>query len=190
MKKLTFEEKTKLAFSIEYIVIALIALVIGVLKLIGVIPTKPVRLLVYNIISMAGAVYMIADMIWYACSEKKRKRTAIIDKVLASPAFLYLMGFDIYCFIYYGRADDMLVRYSIGIVLIYVAVIYIFLGIYHYKHPSPQIVQAIKDIEEAKRLEQEEKELEAKQAELEKQKSELEELNKQIEAIENKEEEK
>ena len=158
-KKLTIEQKVILSYSIELIVIALIALVIGVLKLVDVIHTKPNRLLVYNVISLIGGLWIIIELIWAFCSPKKKQRTCLLDKYLLLPAMGYLLAFDVYCFIYYGQEiNDLFVRISIGAVLIYIALAYIYQGIYHYKHPVPQILAAIEEMKKAEEAEKKEEE--------------------------------
>ena len=157
--KMSVEKKTKLIYSGELIIIALIALVIGILKLVGVIDTKPVRLLVYNIISLVGAVIFIGNFVWALVSPKKRKKTSMLDSLITLPVMLYLIGFDIYCFVIGKDAvPDIIVKYSVGLVLIYIGIDYIFQGIYHYFYLTPQLAEAIKEeedrlLEEAKQVE-------------------------------------
>lgn len=145
------EKKVKLIYSGELIVIAVILLVIGILKLIGTIETKPTRLFVYNIITSVGAIWFIIDLIWTINSPKRRKSSSLLDKSLVMPACAYLMFFDIWCFVHKAQnldVNDLLVKISIGSVLVYIGVVYAFLGLYHYKHPLPSLVEAI---EEAKK---------------------------------------
>ena len=154
--KMPTEKKIRITFLLEYVILAIVALVVGVLKMAGVIPTKPTRLLIYNIISIVGAAYFIIEIVWYFLSEKKRQRTDLLDKLIVLPVLLYLLAFDIYCFIYYGKPMwDIFVTMSIGSALTYVGLVYIFLGIYRYKHPSKMILEAIKEVEESdKKLEE------------------------------------
>ena len=153
MKKISTENKVKLIYSGELAIIALVVLVIGILKLTGVIQTKPLRLLIYNIISLAGAAYLIFDLIWALVSPKKRKKSCLLDKFMVVPAFCYLIFFDIFCFINKAKGlepepDDLFIKLSIGIVLLYISAVYLFQAIYHFKHPVPQLLEAI---EEAKK---------------------------------------
>ena len=69
------ETKVKLIYSGELVVIAIIAAVIAILKLTGVIPTNPTRLLIYNIITLAGGLWFIIDLVWTLKSEKRRKKS-------------------------------------------------------------------------------------------------------------------
>ena len=63
-KKLSLETKTKLIYSLELIAIAVVLIVFAILKLTGIVPTKPTRLFVYNIITTIGGAYFIFDFIW------------------------------------------------------------------------------------------------------------------------------
>lgn len=151
-KKLSEETKVKLIYCGELAIIAIVVIVIGALKLSGIIATKPTRLLVYNIITTLGGVWLITDLIWALASPKRKARSCLMDKLMVLPVGLYLLFFDILCFIDKAKGvttDDLLVRLSVGIVLLYVGVVYIFQAIYHYFKPIPQMLEAI---EEAKQI--------------------------------------
>ena len=151
------ETKVKLIYSGELVVIAIIAAVIAILKLTGVIPTNPTRLLIYNIITLAGGLWFIIDLVWTLKSEKRRKKSSLLDKTLAMPISAYLLFFDAYCFIYKAQGIDVsddFVKISVGVVLLYVAILYVFQAIYHYYHPVPMLIEAI---EEAQKMDEEEK---------------------------------
>lgn len=155
--KLSTETKVKLIYCGELAIISIVVLVIGILKMVDVIHTRPTRLFIYNIITTVGAAYFIFDLVWYIVSPKKRKRSSLLDKLLILPASFYLIYFDIICFIdKYKNAEpnELFVRYSVGAVLLYIAVIYLFQAFFHFKYPVPQLIEAI---EEAKQAELEEK---------------------------------
>ena len=159
-KKLSEETKIKLIYCGELAIIALIVIVIGALKLAGVIATKPTRLLIYNIITTLGGAWLITDLIWALVSPKRRAKSCLLDKFMTLPVGLYLLVFDVICFIdkIKGVAtNDLLVKLSVGVVLLYIGAVYIFQAIYHYFKPVPQMLEAI---EEAKQIAIE-KELEA-----------------------------
>lgn len=156
-EKMSIEKKTKLIYSGELILIALVAFTIGLLKILGVIDTKPTRLLVYNIITLAGGAFFIITGIRVIISKRARAKTSLLDKLLAMPVSLYLIAFDIICFVKGDAIDYDFVKYSIAIVLFYVAAIYIFEGIYHYHHLTPQLIEAIKEEEEELNKEKTEK---------------------------------
>lgn len=173
-QKLSEEAKVKLIYCGELALIAIVVIVIGALKLAGIIATKPTRLLVYNIITTLGGVWIIADLIWSIASTKRRAKSCLMDKFMTLPAGLYLLVFDTICFINKAQGletNDLLVKLSVGIVLLYVGVIYIFQAIFHYFHPVPQMLEAI---EEAKQAKLEEEQQATKNTEIEEEKTEEE----------------
>ena len=143
------EKKIKLIYSIELIAIAIIALVIAILRMVGVMKPSSTRLLVYNIITTLGGIWIIADLIWCLLSPRRKAKNCLLDKFIILPLGLFLLGFDIYCFVTKEVAEPLVI-YGVSGALIYLAVIYVFLGIYHYFIPVPQIQEAI---EEAKKEE-------------------------------------
>lgn len=162
IKALPIETKLKLIYSGEIIVIALIAIVIGILKISGFIPTKPTRLLIYNIISLLGACYLLFDFIWILVSKKHRQKSCLLDKIMVLPFIGYIFAFDIMCFIdkaIGATTDDNFVKYSIGAILISLGAIYIFQGIYHYFKPTPQVIELIEESQK-QLLEEENSEIE------------------------------
>ena len=144
-KKMPIEKKVKLIYSGELIFISIVLLLIGILKMVDIIPTNPTRLLVYNIITMIGGVVLLGDFLWATFSKKRRANVCYLDKWLALPAGLYLIIFDIICFVKSSSLDSKFSTYSIGIVLIYIGAIYIFEGIYHWYHLTPQLQKAIEE---------------------------------------------
>lgn len=157
-QKMSEETKIKLIYCGELVLIAAVVIVIGALKLAGIIATKPTRLFIYNIITMAGGTWLIFDLIWALVSKKRRPKVCLLDKILVLPVGLYLFYFDIVCFINKAQGtvvDDLLVKLSVGIVLLYVGVVYLFQAVYHYKYPLPQIIEAIEEAKKAKEEEQE-----------------------------------
>ena len=73
--KLSEEKKVKLIYSGELIIIAIVFLVIGILRLVGVIQTSEKRLLIFNIITTLGGAWMIIDLVWALASERRRKKS-------------------------------------------------------------------------------------------------------------------
>ncbi len=144
-KKMSNETKIKLIYSGELVVIALIILVISILKFTGVMPTKQTRLLVYNIISLIGFVWIVVDFVWSIASKKRRQKTCFLDKFLMLPAGLYILFFDIMCFAKFFTYEEAIVQYSIAGILMYLAVIELFMAVYHWFKPVPQILEAIEE---------------------------------------------
>ena len=172
-EKMSIEKKVKLIYSGELIFIAIVFLVLATLELCRVLKIRDWVLIAFNWITIFGGAWMIADFIWTLVSPKKRAKNSLLDKCLLLPLGIYLIVFDIICFAKQGMKED--VSYDFRLYMMtsafyYVAVIYIFQGFYHYKHPIPSLVAAIKqEEEEAKKKEfEQEKPLENQAEETEK----------------------
>lgn len=147
--------KIKRIFLVEYLLIAVVVLVIAILKLTGVMPNSKNRLLVYNIITTLGGVFIIVTFLLALFDKKRREKVEMLDKSLLLPLAIYLLPFDIYCFFKYGTFNEEFVKYSVAIVLIYIFLIYTFLGIYHYYKPSKEILNAYEEMKKEEELEKE-----------------------------------
>ena len=152
-KKLDALTKIKIVFTIEYLVIAFVVITIGVLKLTNVMASRQPRLLIYNIITVLGSLFILYSSIRMLVDKKYRQKVEVLDKLLLLPLPLYLIPFDIYCFLHYGTFNTDYIKYSISSVLLYIGVVYIFLGIYHFFKPSKEILEALKEEEEKELLE-------------------------------------
>ena len=162
MAKMSAEKRTKLIYSVELIVIAIVFVVIATLEILRVMHFRDWILIAFNWITIFGGTWMVVDFVWTFVSSKKRLKSSLLDKCLLLPLGIYLIIFDIICFAKYGfetvNSYDFRM-YMMTAAFYYVAIVYIFQGIYHYYHPIPLMVQAIKEAEEAER----EKALELKQ---------------------------
>lgn len=144
---MNIEKKTKLIYSGELIAIAVIALVIGLLKLLSVIPTNSGLHLAFHIITLVGSTWVFTDFFWTLFDKKRRARNSLMDKIMALPLAIYMVSFDIAGLVV-ARTESY---YQIGVpmALFYLACIYIFQGIYHYYHPIPLILEAIEEEKKA-----------------------------------------
>lgn len=144
-KKMDAFTKMKLIYSIELAVIALVALVIGILELTSVIHIKDVVITIFNWVTLFGGTIMVIDFIWTMTSPKKRAKSSLIDKFLMLPLGLYLIVFDLVVLIanYDKEIYYDIYKYCIGCALLYLAVIYLFQAIYHWKHPVPALLQEL-----------------------------------------------
>ena len=151
-QKMDEYKKCKLMYSLEFIIIAVAFTVIGVLKICGVWDYNEVRKAIFNWITIFGGLWMIIDFIWVLCSKKRRKKNSLLDKILQVPLGIYLIIFDLLCFLWKGQPDNF---YQIGMPMsfFYIGVIYMFEGVYHWYHPVPAVVQMGIDIEKAKQEE-------------------------------------
>ena len=136
-KKMDVITKTKLILCGELVIIALVFLVLAILKATGVMGTNETRLRIFNWITIFGGTWLIADFFWAALSKERQKRIALIDKCLHLPAGIYLIAFDLYCFISNPAIDSPICKYGVPIVFAYLAICYIFEGIYHFYRPVP-----------------------------------------------------
>ena len=135
--------KIKLIYSGELLFIAVVFLVIGLLELLKVITIKDWVQLVFKIVTLAGAAWLIADFLWTLLSPKKRAKNSLMDKIMMLPLAAYLLAFDIYGFV----SPRPYEYYQIGIPIafFYISCAYIFQGIFHYKHPVPMVVEMISE---------------------------------------------
>ena len=149
-------------YVIELFVVAAIVIALATLKLVGVIGSSQNFRHVFNIITIIGATYIIADFVWLCCSKKRQKRNSWFDKISLLPFAIAMFVFDIICLVQWNVENIEYFTIFVVIAFYYIAVIYIVQGIYHIKKPSPTIV--ISAIEEYNaKLEQAKKEQEKEQ---------------------------
>ena len=101
-------KKIKMIYSIEFLAIALVFLVIGLLELFKIMSFSERFQLIFKIITLAGAAWIFFDFFWTLYSPKKRKKNSLLDKILLLPAAIYIVVFDIVGFTTnsYGWRDD------------------------------------------------------------------------------------
>ena len=148
-------KKNKTIFLLEYLVIAVVLLLVGFLRLFDVIPYSDKRLLVYNIVTLIGVAYVFFDTTWYIVSKKKRERSDLIDKIFPLIAAIYLLVFDILVLAKINTELNF-IKYSISIVLLCAGAVSLFLGIYHHYKPSKMLLEAVEEEYQEKLKEQEE----------------------------------
>ena len=148
-------KKNKTIFLLEYLVIAVVLLLVGFLRLFDVIPYSDKRLLVYNIVTLIGVAYVFFDTTWYIVSKKKRERSDLIDKIFPLIAAIYLLVFDILVLAKINTELNF-IKYSISIVLLCAGAVSLFLGIYHHYKPSKMLLEVVEEEYQEKLKEQEE----------------------------------
>jgi hypothetical protein len=141
--------KIKLIYSGELLAFAVVFLVLGILELLRVIKLSDRFQLIFKIVTLVGATWLVTDFVWVMLSPKRKAKNSIMDKAMLLPLALYLYVFDILGFVLqpgYGY-------YQIGVpaAFFYISCVYAFQGIYHYYHPVPSILEMI---EEAKKPEE------------------------------------
>ena len=145
---MTIEKKNKLIYSGELVLIGVAVLVIGVLQLIKVITFSERFQLIFKIITLVGATWMIVDFVWALKSAKHRKSSPILDKVTLLPLAAQLYVFDIIGFAI--KPPYEYYQFGVPMVFFYLGVAYIFLGVYHYYKPIPLVLEMIAEEEQAK----------------------------------------
>lgn len=130
-------KKLKLFYSGELMLFAIAFMVLGFLELFRIIKFSERFQLIFKILTLIGASWLLFDFFWTLLSKSKRAKNSMLDKTMMVPLAVYLYAFDIAGFILnpnYGY-------YQIGvpIAFIYISCAYIFQSIYHYYHPIPLI---------------------------------------------------
>ncbi len=156
---MTIEKKNKLIYSGELVFFAVAFLVIGLLELLKVIVLSDRFQLIFKILTLVGATWLVTDFFWTLLNKKRRANNDLLDKIIMLPLAIYLYAYDIAGFVV-ARPYEY---YQIGvpIAFFYIACSYMFQGIYHYYKPIPLIVQAIE--EETKAKEEKEKQTEVQE---------------------------
>ena len=161
-KKLDTITKAKLIYSCELLIFAIVFLVFAILKITGVMAGNDVRSKIFNWVTIFGGTWITIDFLWAIFSKKRRPKVALIDKCLHLPAGLYLISFDIYCFVTNPKGNSDVYRYGVPIVLFYLCSCYLFESIYHFFKPIPGLLE----IEEMEKAEQEAKVVAEQEAEI------------------------
>ena len=142
------EEQKKLikkynrVYVIELFVIAAVVVVLGTLKITGVINTSQTSRRIFNIITIIGSTFIVLDFIWLCFSKAKQKRNCWLDKISVLPISIALITYDIICFINWDVETLSYSNLFVAIVLYYVAAVYTIQALYHLKKPHPSMVTA------------------------------------------------
>lgn len=148
MAKISEETKVKLVYSGELFVISIVFLVLGILKITGVMGYDETRRIIFNYITIAGGIWILIDFIWCLVSPKRRAKNCLLDKILNLPLGIYLLTFDILCLINGENYEQSFFVYGICIAFFYVTINYMFQSIYHYFKPLPMLMEEIEKTKE------------------------------------------
>lgn len=136
------DKKLKLVYCGELMLFVVVFAVLGILFLTGVITPADWKRYLFTYVTLAGTTWLTIDFIWALASKKRRAKVCLLDKILVLPIVPVLMPFDIYCIIN-GCAENLPYRYFIGGNLVYLAIVYLFMSIYHYYRPTKQMQNII-----------------------------------------------
>ena len=143
-KKMDAVTKMKLIYSGELFIFSIAFLVIAILEFTKVIKISERHHLIFNWLTIFGGTWLISDFFWAFFSKKRRKRVAIIDKIIHLPLGIYLISFDLYCLIAQPSNPDVY-QYGIPCALSYLCLSYMFEAIYHFYHPIPGLFDDLED---------------------------------------------
>ena len=136
-------KKMILVYTIELLVFAVAFLVIAILEFTRVLTISETHLRIINWVTIFGAPLGLLDFVWFYFSPIRRKKNSFLDKILIVPLAIYILVFDIICFVNYDNPQVELAQLMIPIALSYVAVIYSIEAAYHYKHPVPMLLMEL-----------------------------------------------
>ncbi len=142
-KKMSDMTKVKLIYCGELLIIAIIFLVLGILKLTGVMGTSSTRQSIFNWVTLFGGTWVIIDFIWFLASKKRRAKNSLLDKCLNLPLGPYLITFDLICLI--TTESEQFYTIGTSIVFLYIFFSYAFQGVYHFFKPNPAMIEAAEE---------------------------------------------
>lgn len=148
-KKMDDLTKAKLIYCGELLLFAIVFIVLGILNILKVIVIKDWKETVFNWLTLVGGFVTIGDFIWLCFSKKRQKKNSLLDKILPLPLSVTLIILDLFALIQGGRSQDYY-QYTIGGAFCYLALVYLFESVFHYIHPSPALLEALKEDSEKK----------------------------------------
>ena len=163
-KDLSNEQQGLLMFSGEFLLFAVIFLVLGILKATYIIPYNEKRRIIFNYITLAGGAWGVVDFFWTLLSKKKREKNCMLDKVFTLILGIYIITVDIIALCMPNLSQDFYVQ-TFAAAVIYGGLMFVYMGIYHYFKPLPSFLEEIKKLEEEAAQEEAEKEAKEKEKE-------------------------
>lgn len=164
-KKLDELTKYKLVYSGELLFFAIVMALLCFLFAFGIIPVKDWKKWLFTILTLVGGIWMIVDFVWTLKSEKKRKKNSLIDKIILVPSGLALLGLDIYALVNLAKdttwcmiGDINFFQVEISCALGYVAIVYIFMAIYHWFNIHPMVNEMMEEDKKEKEIQENTKE--------------------------------
>ena len=153
-KKIDYLTKAKLIYSGELVIFALLFLVLGLLFILQVIGVTSYKKWLFPILTLAGAIWVIIDLVWTLLSPKRKAKSSLIDKWLVVPSSLVFIGCDSYVLTALiinpsTTSLDVFFPLYIGITILYLSGVYLFESIYHFYRPLPALIEAVKEDEKS-----------------------------------------
>lgn len=142
-------KRSKIMYSVELLAFAAIFLVLGILLFCHVINLANNTFRIYfAYITCIAAWIAILDFLWTLLSQKRRAKSSLLDKALSLPALATIIALDILYWVKGAEASQSIHQYGVAAVFVYIALDYLFQGIYHYKHPVPDMRKSLDDLKE------------------------------------------
>ena len=138
-------KKAKIIYTVELAVFAVAFLVIAILQFVRVINFGETHLRIINWVTIFGASFGLVDFIWFLKSPVRRQKNSMLDKCALVPLMIYILTFDIICFVNYSNPQLELAQIMIPIALCYVTLVYSIEAIYHWYHPVPMLIEAAEE---------------------------------------------
>ena len=143
-EKMPEEKKLKLVYSGELLLFVVVFGTLGILFLTGVIKPADWKRYLFTYVTLIGGTWLIIDIIWALASQKRRAKVCMLDKLLVVPVAPVLITFSIICIIN-NCNEELPYRYVIGADLSYLSLVYLFMAIYHYYKPTPQMLEILEE---------------------------------------------
>ncbi len=137
-KKLDDLTKSKLIYSGELLIFGIVFAILGILILIGSINVRDWKKVAFTWVTLFGGFVLYGDFLWVLFSKKRRKKNSLLDKILVLPSATFLIGYDLYVLI---TSDDSFISYVMGSVFVYLSLVYVFEGIYHWFVTHPYLLE-------------------------------------------------
>jgi len=135
-------KKVKLIYSGELLFFSLVFLTIGLLVILKLIPLSSTRKAIFTWVTIFGGAIGIADFLWALISKKRRRKVALIDKILVLPAGIAAITMDIIAFSNgIDTRPDEHFQWTMGLIFVYLGLVYLFECFYHYQKPIPGLIE-------------------------------------------------
>jgi len=155
-KELSEEKQAIIIYSGELLIFSIVFIVLGVLRIVGIIGYNDTRRIVFNYITLLAGLWTIIEFIWILVSPKKRKKSCILDKIVVLPLSIFMITYDLISLIK-NPSDLSFYQYCLGAAICYGGVALMFQAIYHYFNPLPAIIEEVKKAKEQAEKEEQEK---------------------------------
>ena len=142
MKKKKLDEftKTKLIYSGELVLFAIVFLVLAILQTVGVINYSETFLNIFKFVTLIGVAYFVFDIVTTFTNKRKREKACLVDKFSTIIIPPYLLVVDI-LFLSNNEFIWNNPKFFITPLFFYISLVYAFQGIYHWFFPLKELFE-------------------------------------------------